>query len=174
MSRSRAGKLTLGSTGSNRICILLVRPSGTTNASSLFAGTRRMPRGTTPLVAGLPAGDRSAAADTASRAHGRVPPASTADAGPPHPVRAGARGGCSPGDAAPAPTIPARSTRTDPRLLVPVVAGNPGCYTGPPDPCGSRDDRVARALGETGSPSRTDVRSGAPGSARLRAPDARG
>src|SRR5262249_30699515 len=104
----------------------------------LFAGTRRMPRGTTPLVAGLPAGDRSAAADTASRAHGRVPPASTADAGPPHPVRAGARGGCSPGGAAPAPTIPARSTRTDPRLLVPVVAGNPGCYTGPPDPCGSR------------------------------------
>jgi len=82
-----------------------------------------MPRGPTPLAAGLSAGDRSAAADTASRDHGRVPPASTVGADPPHPVRAGARGGCSPGGAVPAPTVPARSDRTVPRRRVPVDAG---------------------------------------------------
>src|SRR5262249_5522836 len=97
------------------------------------AGTRRMPRGTTPLAAGLSAGGRSAAADTASRAHGRVPPASTADADPPHPGRAGARGGWSPGGSAPAPPGPARPCRTDPRQRVPVVAGTRMVHAGVPD-----------------------------------------
>src|SRR5439155_8000445 len=111
----------------------------------LGARTRRVPRGTTSRCRALAGSRRSPAANTASRDHGRSRLRLLRNAVRPRPVRAGARGGCSPGARRRLP--PSRLARTAPtRLLVPVNAGigdatRPRPREAPWHPSNERSDR---------------------------------
>ena len=118
-ARSSSGKLTFGSTGSNRVISYLLRPH-TQNASSLGAGTRRGPRGTTPL-AGASRPRPLTAAVTASRVTGGP---GCVYCGRVARVRFGQRLGedVREGPRRRAHTVPGSLGLRDPSLLVPVIA----------------------------------------------------
>ena len=115
---SRWGKLTFGSTGSNGMLDSSARHETPRPRCEDEALAPRYHLAL-PGPRGL---GRSPAANTAFRDHGRSCLRLLRSAARPRPVRAGARGGCSPGARRRLP--PSRLAPTAPtRLLVPVVAG---------------------------------------------------